>query len=325
MLTLHTTSPYHRVMDYSPRVSLPVLAHATRALLLAVRPKQWTKNLTIYLALFFTVNETWDPSDLGVTFALFGKTTLAFVIFSALSGAIYIINDIFDVEDDRQHPRKRRRPIASGQLAVPIAWTASMVLLAGGLSSAFLLEPLFGGVSLGYVATMVAYTLMIKGLILLDVFAISAGFVLRAVAGAAVLQVPISPWLYICIGLGALFIALAKRRSELALADERAGGQRQTLEWYTLGLLDQFITVVATSAALAYSLYTFSAPNLPESHAMMLTIPFVVYGLFRYMYLIHTKDLGEAPEDILTGDVPLIVCIVLWLATATTILVMFRG
>ena len=172
---------------------------------------------------------------------------------------------------------------------------------------------------------MMVYTTALKRLILLDVFAISAGFVLRAVAGAAVLQVPISPWLYICTGLGALFIALAKRRSELVSAGEHAGSQRDTLEWYTPSLLDQLMVVVATSVMLTYSLYSFTAGSLPENHAMMFTIPFVVYGVFRYLYLVHVKNLGESPEDILITDLPLIATIVLWLATAATILVIFRG
>ena len=325
-LTWTSGSQYHRNMDYSRDASLPLgLVSLARALLRATRPKQWTKNLLIFLALFFTINEAWDIEDLRRILSLVGRTTMAFVVFSALSGAVYIFNDIFDVERDRQHPRKRLRAIASGQLPVPVAWGAAATLVAGGLVSGFMLEPFFGSISLAYVGTMMAYTLVLKRLILLDVFAISGGFVLRAVAGAAVIEVPISPWLYICTGLGALFIALAKRRSELALAGEEAGSQRDTLERYTTGLLDQFIAVVATSSVLAYSLYTFTASNLPKNQAMMLTIPFVVYGVFRYMYLVHTKNLGENPEDILVTDVPLIITILLWLATAATILVKFRG
>ena len=313
-------------MEHSRNASLlPALMSLARALVLSTRPKQWTKNLLIFLVLFFTVNEAWDPDDLDEILSLASRTILAFVIFSALSGAVYLFNDVFDIERDRRHPRKRFRPIASGHLPIPMAMGAAAILIAGGLGSAFVLEPLFGGVSLAYVATMVVYTLVLKQIILLDVFAISTGFVLRAVAGAAVIQMPISPWLYICTGLGSLFIALAKRRSELVVAKEKAGSLRDTLEWYTIALLDQFMAMVATSVALAYSLYTFTAPNLPENHTMMLTIPFVVYGLFRYMFLVHTRDLGENPEDILITDWPLIITIVLWLATAATILVVFRG
>ena len=301
------------------------LANMTRVLVRATRPKQWTKNLTIFLALLFTINEAWEPSDLSDVLSLLGRTTLGFMIFSMLSAAVYLKNDIFDAENDRRHPKKRLRPIASGQLPIGVAGAAAGTLATTGLLAALILEPRFAAVSLAYLTTMVAYTLVLKGLIMLDVFAISAGFVLRVVAGAVVLEVPISPWLYICTGLGALFITLAKRRSELVLAGERASGQREILEWYTVGLLDRLMGVAATSAVLTYSLYTFTASNLPDNHSMIFTIPFVVYGLFRYMYLIHEKNLGENPEEIVTTDVPLISAIVLWLATAATILAVFRG
>ena len=313
-------------MEYPRRVaSLPALVQTAGALIVSTRPKQWTKNLLIYLALFFTIEEAWSPQDIELVLRLAVRTALAFAIFSALSGAIYLVNDIFDLQRDRQHPIKRNRPIASGRLPITTAGVTALVLGTAGISAAFVLEGLFGVAALAYVATMVAYTLVLKRVVLLDVFAISAGFVVRAVAGAAVIQVPISPWLYICTGVGALFIALAKRRSELAQAGQSAATQRETLRWYSQALLDQFITVIATSVVMAYSLYTFTAANLPENHSMMLTIPFVVYGLFRYMHLVHAKNLGENPEDIVISDVPLIVSIVLWLATSAAILITFRG
>jgi 4-hydroxybenzoate polyprenyltransferase len=302
----------------------PTLRGIPRALAVSMRPKQWTKNLIIFFALFFTVNESWELGDAEVAVTTLGKAALAFALFSALSGAVYLVNDILDIEHDRQHPRKRTRPIPSGELPVPVAWAAGAAIAALGLSVSFLLEPLFGWVALGYVTLMLAYSLLLKRLVLLDVFSISAGFVLRAVAGAAVLQAPISPWLYTCTGLGALLIALAKRRSELVLAGPDAGRQRDTLNMYSTALLDQFIAIVAPSTLVAYTLYTFTAPNLPENHAMMLTVPFVVYGLFRYIYLVHSRTLGESPEDILIADAPLIVSILLWLATAAAILLIFR-
>ena len=311
-------------MEFSKNQSvLPALLALSRALVISTRPKQWTKNLLIFFALFFTANEAWELSEPTTGLSQLGKTTLAFLLFSALSSAVYLTNDVIDLQRDRLHPRKRYRPIASGLLPVPVAWSAAAVLTALSLSLSFLLEPLFGWVAVGYLALMVGYTLALKQLVLLDIFSISGGFVLRAVAGAAVLQVPVSPWLYTCTGLGALLIALGKRRSELSLAGEAAGRQRGTLEWYTTSLLDQFIAVVAPSTLLAYTLYTFTAPNLPDNHAMMLTIPFVVYGLFRYMFLVHTRNLGETPEDIVMTDRPIVVSIVLWLATAAAILVVF--
>ena len=308
--------------DKSPATAL---LGASSALLISARPKQWTKNLIIFFALFFTVHESWALDEPDLALMWLAKTALAFLLFSALSAAVYLVNDIFDVENDRQHPKKRARPIPSGELAIPVAWVAAASLTLLGLGVSFMLESLFGWVALGYILLMLAYSVVLKRLMLLDVFAISGGFVLRAVAGAAVLQVPISPWLYTCTGLGALFIALSKRRSELSLAGDEAGRQRDTLDRYSISLLDQFIAIVAPSTLLAYTLYTFTAPNLPENHAMMLTIPFVVYGLFRYIFLVHARDLGENPEDLLITDFPLIASIVLWLATASTILLLFRG
>ena len=294
------------------------------AFVAATRPKQWTKNLLVYFALFFTVNENWEAGDIDLAVSLLAKTTLAFALFSALSGAVYLVNDLLDADSDRRHPRKRHRPIASGRLPVPFAWAGAATLAIVSLALAFVLEPDFGWVAVGYLALMLAYSTVLKHQVLLDVFAISGGFVLRAIAGAAVIQAPISPWLYTCTALGALLIALAKRRSELTQAGDSAGRQRETLNLYSTPLLDQLIAIVAPSTILTYTLYTFTAPNLPENHAMMLTIPFVVYGLFRYMFLVHNRDMGESPEDVLITDVPLMVSITLWLASAATILLVYR-
>lgn len=296
-----------------------------KALVVATRPKQWTKNLIIYFALFFSANEAWELGDADAALSLFGRTTIAFVLFCLLTGAVYLLNDIFDVDYDRQHPKKRHRPIASGTLPVPLAWGAAVGLASSSLALSYALEALFGWVAFAYLATMVAYSLLLKRIVLLDVILISGGFVLRAIAGAAILQVPVSPWLYTCTGLGALFLALAKRRSEMAGAKGDPSRQRETLSWYSTPLLDQLIAIVAPSTLLAYIFYTFTAPNLPQNHSMMLTIPFVVYGLFRYLFLVHTKNLGENPEDILITDVPLITSIMLWLLTAAVVLVVFRA
>ena len=295
------------------------------ALLQTMRPKQWVKNLMVFLPLFFTINEAWNLDDVSQGVEFISKSGAAFLAFSVLSGATYIFNDLADADRDRAHPRKRHRPIASGRLGTKLAFTSAAVLSALALGGAFVLEPLFGAVTLGYAATMIAYSLVLKSVVLLDVFAIGTGFVLRVVAGAAALQVPISPWLYLCTGLGALFIALSKRRSELASAGDSASQQRDILGKYTLAFLDQLTAIVATSALISYSLYTFTAPNLPDNRSMMLTIPFVTYGLFRYMYLVHTRNLGENPEDIVISDVPLIISIVLWLAIGAAILVVYRA
>ncbi len=303
---------------------MPRTLGTVKALVLSTRPKQWTKNAIIYFAFLFTIQQAWDPQDLNAVASLFGKTTLAFVLFSMITGAVYLFNDIIDVERDRQHPKKRLRPLASGQISVPLAAGSSMLLMVAALTLSFLLEPTFGVVSLVYLAVMVAYTLLLKRIALLDVMSISTGFVLRAAAGAVVIDVPISPWLYICTGLGALLIALGKRRNELQLSGDNSQSQREVLNDYNAHLLDQLIAVVTPSTLVAYILYTFTAENLPSNHAMMLTIPFVVYGLFRYLYLIHRKNLGEAPEEILLTDKPIILDILLWLATAAAVLVAFQ-
>ena len=299
------------------------LSQMLKTLVIALRPKQWTKNLVVFFVLFFTVGEKWNFDDLGQAISLLSNATIAFALFSVLSSSVYLFNDICDRDRDRQHPKKRLRPIPSNQISLPFAWIVLVGLVVFGLGFSFALEVSFGWVALTYVVLMVAYSLQLKHIVLLDVFAISGGFLLRAVAGAAVLQVPVSPWLYTCTGLGALLIILAKRRSELTAAGENAGRQRGTLEWYTEPLLDQFIAVVAPSTLLAYIFYTFTAPNLPENHSMMLTIPVVFYGLFRYMYLVHSKNVGENPEEILITDIPMIFCIAMWLATAVAVLVVW--
>ena len=318
--------PYDRVVDHQtqPRLSTKIL-DTGRAFIEGIRPKQWTKNLIVFFPLFFTISESSVPSDAGLWLSLIGKVLLAFLFFSVLTGAVYLINDVFDVEKDRQHPKKRLRPVASGRLGTSQALIAALVLMSIALAFSFLLSIPFGSIAAGYLALMLVYTLWVKQFVLLDVFSISAGFVLRAVAGAAVIQVPISPWLYICTGLGALLIALGKRRSEIDNAGSSAPAQRGSLETYSQTLIDQFIAIVAPSTLLAYTLYTFTAPNLPRNHAMMLTIPFVLYGLFRYLYLVHTHNAGETPEELLITDRPLLASIILWLATAAAILLVFRS
>ena len=294
------------------------------AFIAALRPKQWTKNLLVYFPLFFTVGERWSPQEPGEALDLIARSTAAFVLLTVISGAVYLINDVADLDSDRRHLRKRLRPIASGRLGVRTALAAASALGTAGIAASFALEALFGWVVVGYAALMVAYSLLLKRVALLDVITIAGGFLFRVVAGAAVLGVMISPWLYTCSGLGALFIALAKRRSEAAIAGEDAAFQRETLGEYTLPLLDQLMAVIASSALLAYTLYTFTASNLPDNHAMMLTIPFVVFGLFRYTYLVHKGEMGEDPADMLTADAPLLVSALLWLVTVATILVLSR-
>ena len=295
-----------------------------RALLRSARPRQWTKSLAVFLPLFFSVNEAWTLDDTDTALLFAARAIGAAIIFCLVSGAVYLLNDIADIDRDRAHPRKRQRPIASGALSPRLALTVAVSLVLAGLSSAFALGLTFGIVISIYLLIQVLYSARLKNVALLDVFSVASGFVLRVLGGAVVIGVPMSPWLYICAGLGSLFIALAKRRSELARAGHAAGEQRGILHTYTIGMLDQMIGIVATSAVVSYALYTFTAANLPDNHSMMLTMPFVIYGVFRYIYLVHTRDIAESPEEILISDIPTILAVILWLATGATILLLYR-
>ena len=256
-----------------------------------------TKNAVIFAALVFDRKLTNLPAFL--------HTLAGFVIFCLLSGAIYIINDIADVEADRRHPTKRNRPIASGRLPIPVARAAAIILVLVLLPISYLLSPVFAAVALAYLLLNLAYSIWVKHMPLLDVFSIALGFVLRVAAGVTLIHVErFSPWLYVVTTLGSLYLGFGKRRSELSLLAGEANYHRRVLSGYTIALLDQFITITSSTTIIAYSLYTFSAPNLPTNHAMMLTIPFVIYGMFRYQYLIQTDCTG-APEEVLLTDRPL--------------------
>lgn len=276
----------------------------TLAYLMALRPKQWTKNAVVFAALVFD-HQLFNAHRLSVVIG-------AFICFCLASSAVYIVNDLRDAESDRRHPTKRLRPIPSGQIGMSaaIALVAALVLVS--VPIAFLLRPGFAGVLAGYLVLMMAYTFVLKHLVIVDVFAISAGFVLRAAGGAVVLDVPISPWLYVCTVLLSLFIGFGKRRNELVLLEDGAGAHRRNLEEYSPQLLDQFITITAAATIMAYSLYTFSATNLQNDRSMMLTIPFVLYAIMRYLFLVHQRGGGGSPEQILLTDMPLLGCIALW-------------
>lgn len=297
----------------TPSAEASVSAIGTLAALVeAMRPKQWTKNAVVFAAVVFggKLLDVRSMVTVGVAAGLFCLT----------SSTVYLFNDLLDADADRHHPLKRRRPIASGRLSPALARVAIGVLVLTVLPAAALIKPLFAAVLISYIALMLAYTFALKHLVIVDVFVIAAGFVLRAMAGAVVLGVPISPWLYVCTVLLSLFIGFSKRRHELVLLDDNAAAHRKILDDYSPALLDELIAVVSAATIMAYSLYTFSAPNLPANHAMMLTIPFVLYGLFRYLFLVHRKNVGGAPEQVLLDDVPLLGSLVLWGVVAAVIL-----
>ena len=282
------------------------------AVVRSLRPKQWTKNLLVFAGLVFTYN-LLNPGMLS-------RVLLAFVAFCALSSAGYLWNDLRDAPADRLHPIKRRRPIAAGLVPPWLAATTALVLGASGLALAFSLGTSFLLVASLYMLLTVSYSVWLKHLVLIDVFGISAGFVLRAVGGAVVIGVPVSPWLYVCTVLVSLFLGLGKRRNELELLETGAAGHRKNLQEYSLELVDQLILIVASVTIMAYSLYTFSAENLPRDHSMMLTIPLVVYGLFRYLYLVRVKRQGGAPEDLLLTDPGMLGTAVSWVVLSVIVL-----
>jgi len=264
------------------------------ALVESLRPKGWSKNVLLYVGLVFALRLS-EP-------IAFLQATWAFVVFCCVSSSGYLFNDLADAEQDRQHPRKRLRPIASGRVSPAQARALGTVLLLVGLGGGFLLNLRFGLVTLAYVLLNVAYNSGLKRVVLVDVFVLATFFVIRAVAGAVAIGVPISPWLYVCTILAALFLGLAKRRHELILLGDDAASHRSILGEYSAALLEQLITIVTSSLVMAYSLYAFSAENLPKDHSMMVTVPIVLFGIFRYLYLVHRRDLGGAPEEVLLGD-----------------------
>jgi 4-hydroxybenzoate polyprenyltransferase len=270
-----------------------------------MRPRQWPKNGFVFAALFF------DRQALQIDSIL--QAILAFILLCLVSSAVYIMNDLADIESDREHPTKRNRPLPSGQLDVNVARVALVILVVVGLAASFVLSTAFGLILLGYFLLQVAYTWQLKHMVLLDVSAVATGFVLRVAAGVAIVEVErFSPWLYVCTGFLALFLALGKRRHELVLLGDGAGSHRAILQEYNLDLIDRLMGIVATSCLVSYSLYTFQSEGLPPNHFMMLTIPFALYTLFRLLYLIHVRQEGGAPEEILLRDRPLQAALVFW-------------
>lgn len=271
-----------------------------------MRPRQWTKNLLLFAGLVFS-HHLLHPR-----FTL--RSFTAFVLFCALSGSVYVLNDVCDVQQDRQHPLKRHRPIASGRLRVHTALVFAFVVVAFSVLFSFMLGYSFGGVALTYVVLILSYSLWLKHVVILDVLVVAAGFVLRAVAGAVVIHVEISSWLLICTILLALFLALSKRRHELVLLENGAGEHRPILAEYSPPLLDQMIAVVTSSTVMAYALYTISDETVRKfgTKNLQLTIPLVLYGVFRYLYLIHQKNMGGSPEKVLLTDTPLLLSIAFW-------------
>ena len=276
-------------------------------LLVTIRPQQWYKNFIIFIAIVFSHNI--DSTSAWI------DSIIAFIIFCMLSGSVYTINDIIDLEKDRQHPTKRNRPIASDNLKISHAMIVTILFLAASLSGSFMLNTSFGLVSVSYFILILLYSIWLKHIVIVDVLIIATGFVIRAIAGAVVIMVAISPWLVICTFLLALFLALGKRRHELLLLGNNATNHKKILGEYSIPMLEQMTSVVTSSLIVSYSMYTFLTGN----SYMMLTIPFAIYGLFRYLHLIHSSEFGGEPE-MMFKDRPTVVNMFAWTISVICIL-----
>ncbi|MGG1314830.1 decaprenyl-phosphate phosphoribosyltransferase, partial [Cohnella laeviribosi] len=289
-------------------------AHSTQAnfitlLFLQLRPKQWTKNLLVFAALIFS-NETFS-------FQALCRSILGFFLFCFIAGCVYILNDYVDRDADRKHPTKKFRPMASGALNPNLALSFGVVLLLGSLIVSYLLNPLLVLLLLLYFVLNVAYSFKLKHVVIIDVMVIAAGFVFRAIAGGLVINVPFTPWFLICTMLLSLFLAISKRRHELLLLESSKGTHRKVLESYSPALLDQLNSIVTTATIISYSLFTFTSGNTIH---LMWTIPIVIYGIFRYLYLIHMEDKGGSPEKILIEDKHMLVTVILYVISVVVIL-----
>lgn len=290
-----------------------------QAVVKSMRPTQWMKNLFIFAAIIFAQSFFDIP--------LLLKTSAAFLVFCVLSGALYILNDLNDIEEDKLHPKKAARPIASGQIGKSQALFLFFILSLISLFVAFWLNKYFFIAAFIYFILQLAYSLRLKHLVILDVFIVAAGFVIRVIAGGLVIEIPLSSWLLVCTMMLALFLAMSKRRHELLLLEDNATEHRPILMEYSPYLLDQMIAVVTASTLIAYCLYTISEETVAKfgTTNLLLTSPFVLYGIFRYLYLIHQKGKGGSPEELIIKDKPLLIDIVLWIGSVVLVLYLAKS
>jgi len=301
----------------------PSLWQVTRGMVRTMRPKQWIKNAFMFGALVFSEEHLWR-SWTSLTTVIAG-----FVVFCMAASSIYLLNDVVDVEKDRAHPRKRHRPIAAGIVPVPLALVAAVLLLLGAISGAWWVDgdSDFLIIVVTYLVIQgVLYSFILKNIVIIDIFTIAAGFVLRAIAGALVLDIAITPWLLLCMGLLAIFLGLGKRRAELVLLEQGAASHRKILQEYSIPMIDQMLSIVTAATIMAYTLFTFTSKTMPTEPYpyMMLTVPVVIYAIFRYLYLIHHKGGGGSPEEMVFTDVPFAASIVVWGGMVVTLLIWFR-
>ncbi len=291
-------------------------------LLKALRPRQWVKNLLVFLPLLFAVDLVWSADDLATLLPHLGRLLALVAAFCAAASAAYLLNDLADREADRQHPIKRRRPIASGEVPAWLALVGTLALASVSLVVMYFLGwPLVLAGSI-YLAINVAYSAGLKRVALVDVMLVASGYVLRAVAGAVAVGAAPSPWLYAVTAAGALFLVVGRRYAEARLAGDESSEQRGTLQRYAPPLGGQLLTLAATAALVSYTLYTVEGENLPANNAMLLTVPLVIFGLFRYLYLLNNSQDAESPELLMMRDAPLLVSIVVWLAVSAAVLLL---
>lgn len=290
-------------------------------LLVAMRPYQWPKNLLVFAAFVFSTGDSWHPDDTGSWWPKLWQLAVLFALWSLAASATYLINDVFDRKADQVHPRKRHRPIASGQVSVRAALSTAAILLAVAIPGVLVLEPAAGAILAGYAGVMLLYSLRLKEIAILDVLILVGGVVARAVGGAFVIDVEISPWLYVCSSFGAFFFASSKRWAEFRQLGPEAAMHRPALRMYTGEVLDQLLAISAASAILSYALYTIESVNVPANGTMALTIPFAAFATFRYLLLLNGERRGDAPDRILFTDPQILVAVAGFIATAFVVLV----
>lgn len=290
------------------------------------RPRQWVKNLLVFLPLLFAIDLVWSPADLSTLLPYVPALAILFVAFCALSSAVYILNDCADRNADRQHPVKRFRPIASGEVPFPVAAAVCAALAIAGLAGMFAIADspyrILAIIGIAYLLLNVGYSLRLKSVALVDVMLVASGYVLRAVAGAVAVGATPSPWLYAVTAAGALFIVIGRRYAEARLAGPEPDAQRTTLHHYAPPVGGQLLVLSATAALVSYTLYAVEADNLPDNNTMLLTVPLVIFGLFRYLYLLNNSQDAESPEMLMLKDVPLLVSIASWVVVAGAVLML---
>lgn len=291
-------------------------------LIQALRPLQWVKNGLIFLPFLFAVDLAWSLDDLNRIPEIVVRLAIVFGGVCALSSAVYLLNDILDRHADRSHPTKRARPIASGKVSVPVASTLMIFLSLAGLAITFFIDPLITGIGALYLIVNVAYSLGVKNLVLADVLSVASGYVIRAGVGAVAIGVVGSPWLYAVTAAGALFIVLGRRYAEVRLAGDDVDRQRPVLRAYSGPFMGQLLTISATATLVSYTLYTVEADNLPTNETMLLSVPFVVFGVFRYLYLLNTSPQAESPEHLFSRDAPLLASIICWVGVSVLVLLL---